>query len=81
MVFFEDILIYSPTWKIHLSQLELVLQLLRKESLYAKLSKCSFDTNEIDYLGHTINGVGVHMDKEKVQAVSNWQIPTTCKKL
>jgi len=37
------------------------------------------DTNEIDYLAHTINGIGVHMDKDKVQVVSNWPIPTTLK--
>ena len=72
LVFFDDILIYSPTWQIHLTQLELVLQ---KESLYAKFSKCSFGTNEIDYLGHTVNGVGVHMIKTKCKLFLTGQYP------
>jgi len=81
LVFFDDILVYSPSWKDHLQHLEIVLQLLQKESLYVKLSKCSFGTSEIDYLGHTISGQGVHMDKEKVQAVLEWQQPQTIKQL
>jgi len=67
LVFFNDILVYSSSWHNHLKHLELVLQLLKQESLYAKLSKCSFGTSEIDYLGHTISGQGVHMDKQKVK--------------
>jgi len=81
LVFFDDILVYSPSWKEHLQHLDIVLQLLQKESLYVKLSKCSFGTSEIDYVGHTISVQGVHMDKEKVQAVMEWQQPQTIKQL
>lgn len=75
LVFFDDILVYSSSWHNHLQHLEIVLQLLQKETLYAKLSKCSFGTSEIDYLGHTISGDGVHMEKDKVHAVLAWQHP------
>jgi len=75
LVFFNDILVYNSSWYKHLQHLETVLQLLIKESLYAKLSKSSFETTEIDYLGHTISGEGVKIDKAKVQAIMEWQEP------
>jgi len=75
VMFFDDILVYSSSWHNHLKHLELVLQLLKHESLCAKLSKCSFGTSKIDYLGHTISSQGVHMDKQKVQAVIEWKQP------
>ena len=81
LVFFDDILVYSSTWKEHLLHLELVLQLLQKHQLYAKLSKCSFGLPKVDYLGHTVSGQGVSMDKDKVQAVLDWPTPINIKQL
>ena len=69
LVFFDDILVYSSSWSNHLLRLNLVLQLLQQHQLYAKLSKCSFGLQPVDYLGHTVSGQGVAMDKSKVQAV------------
>jgi hypothetical protein len=42
LVFFDDILVYSPSWQHHLQHLEWVLQVLAQNELFAKLSKCSF---------------------------------------
>nr|KYP46438.1 Retrovirus-related Pol polyprotein from transposon 297 family [Cajanus cajan] len=81
LVFFDDILIYSPTWSAHLQQLEVVLKVLHQHKLYAKLSKCSFGLQQVDYLGHTVSGSGVAMNQEKVQAVLNWPCPTNLKQL
>jgi hypothetical protein len=47
LVFFDDILIYSPTSSHHLSHLESVFQLLRKDKWQIKLTKCSFAKQEI----------------------------------
>ena len=81
LVFFDDILIYSPSWSTHLAHLTEVLQLLRNHSLFAKRSKCCFGFTEVDYLGHTISHHGVHMDKDKVRAVLDWPIPSNLKQL
>jgi len=81
LVFFDDILVYSSSWKEHLLHLEVVLQLLHKHQLYAKFSKCSFGLQQVDYLGPTISGQGVGMDKDKVQAVLKWPIPQNVKQL
>nr|GEU80648.1 putative reverse transcriptase domain-containing protein [Tanacetum cinerariifolium] len=47
------------TWKEHGVHLGLVLELLKKEKLYAKFSKCEFWLREVQFLGHVINGYGL----------------------
>ena len=42
IVFFDDILIYSTCYSDHLSHLRSVLEVLRANTLFAKLSKCTF---------------------------------------
>ena len=74
LVFFDDILVYSPSWDLHLHHLEVVLKLLLQHRLFAWLSKCSFGLQQIDYLDHTISGQGVAMDKDKVKAVLDWPV-------
>jgi len=81
LVFFDDILVYSPSWSSHLHHLEVVLKLLQQHKLFARISKCSFGLQQIQYLGHTVSGEGVPMEKEKVQAVINWPIPLNLKQL
>lgn len=81
LVFFDDILIYSPTWMSHLDHLERVLHTLQQHVLFVKLSKCSFGMLEVDYLGHNVSGNGVSMDKGKVQAVLDWPPPKNLKQL
>ncbi|GKA47218.1 putative reverse transcriptase domain-containing protein [Tanacetum coccineum] len=55
IVFIDDILIYSKTKEDHEVHLGLVLELLRKEKLYAKFSKCEFWLQEVHFLGHVVN--------------------------
>ncbi|GJV17611.1 putative reverse transcriptase domain-containing protein [Tanacetum coccineum] len=62
IVFIIDILIYSKTQEEHVKHLRLVLGLLKKEKLYAKFSKCEFWLREVQFLGHVINGDGIHVD-------------------
>ncbi|XP_019257630.1 PREDICTED: uncharacterized protein LOC109235836 [Nicotiana attenuata] len=59
LVFFDDILVYSPTVDIHVDHLRQVLQVLQKEKLYAKLYKCAFGQDKVEYLGYIISGQGV----------------------
>ncbi|GKC10706.1 putative reverse transcriptase domain-containing protein [Tanacetum coccineum] len=73
----DDILIYSKTQEEHVEHLRLVLGLLKKEKLYAKFSKCEFWLREVLFLGHVINGNGIHEDPSKIEAVKNWKAPRT----
>ncbi|GKE03922.1 putative reverse transcriptase domain-containing protein [Tanacetum coccineum] len=77
IVFIDDILIYSKTKEDHEVHLKLVLELLKKERLYAKFSKCEFWLQEVHFLGHVVNHNGIHVDPSKIEAVKNWKAPTT----
>ncbi|KAI3821589.1 hypothetical protein L1987_09158 [Smallanthus sonchifolius] len=74
IVFIDDILIYSKNKEEHLC---LILELLKKEQLYAKFSKCEFCIREVQLLGHVVNEKGIHVDPSKIEAIKNWAAPTT----
>ena len=76
VVFIDDILVYSTEQSEHEHHLRVVLETLRKEQLYAKLSKCEFWLNSISFLGHVISDNGVAVDPQKIKAVSEWPRPT-----
>lgn len=63
LVFFDDILIYSPSWLTHLQHINTVLTALHEHHLRLKRSKCSFVTTSVAYLGHVISAEGVAMDR------------------
>ena len=55
VVFIDDILVYSKDREAHDTHLRVVLETLRKEQVYAKLSKCEFWLREVSFLGHIIS--------------------------
>nr|GEV20598.1 hypothetical protein [Tanacetum cinerariifolium] len=59
IVFIDDILIYSKSEKEHAEHLKLILELLKKEELYAKFSKCEFWLSKIQFLGRVIDSEGL----------------------
>jgi hypothetical protein len=81
LVFFDDILIYSPTFERHLVHLRQVLETLSNNQLLAKRSKYAFGEQQVEYLGHVISITGVSTDWKKTEAVNNWPIPQALKEL
>ena len=43
--------------------------------MYAKLSRCDFYKDRIQYLGHIISEEGISVDPEKIEAIMNWPTP------
>nr|GEV13950.1 hypothetical protein [Tanacetum cinerariifolium] len=74
---FDDILIDSKTQEEPVDHLRIVLELLKKEKLYAKFSKCELWLREVQFLRHVINGNGIHVDLSKIEALKNWKVPRT----
>ncbi|GKE61542.1 putative reverse transcriptase domain-containing protein, partial [Tanacetum coccineum] len=75
IVFINDILIYSKSKEEHEIHLKLVLELLKKKSLFVKFYKCEFCLQEVHFLGHVVNNNGIHVDPSKIEAVKNWKAP------
>ncbi|GKB24030.1 putative reverse transcriptase domain-containing protein [Tanacetum coccineum] len=75
IVFIDDILIYSKSEEEHEVHLKTILDLLKKEKLYAKFLKCEFWLQEVQFLGHVVNRDGIHVDPSKVESVKNWMTP------
>ena len=67
VVFIDDILVYSKDQENHDTHLRVVLETLRKEQLYAKLSKCEFWLNEVSFLGHIVPKEGIRVDPKKIE--------------
>ncbi|GKB45560.1 putative reverse transcriptase domain-containing protein [Tanacetum coccineum] len=77
IMFIDDILIYSKFKKDGEVHFKVVLELLKKESLFAKFSKCDFWLQEVHFLGHMVSNIDIHVDPSKIEEVKNWKAPKT----
>eukprot|EP00873_Tetraselmis_striata_P022687 jgi/Tetstr1/442951/TSEL_031013.t1 len=79
VVYLDDVLIYSKTAEEHLEHIRLVLRELQRHHLHIKLSKCSFGSTSVEFLGHIVEAGQIKMDPRKVEAVQQWPVPKTVK--
>ena len=75
VVFIYNILVYSKDRENHDTHLRVMLETLRKEQLYAKLSECEFWLNEVSFLGHIVSKEGIRVDPKKIEVVVEWKPP------
>ena len=73
VVFLDDILMYSKDRESHETHFRVVLETLRQEQLYAKLSECEFWLNEVSFLGHVVSKEGIRVDPKKIEVVVEYQ--------
>ena len=79
--YLDDLLVYSRTREEHLQHLRLVFEVLRREQLYAKKSKCLWAQSQVEYLGHIVSADGIRMDPRKSGAVRDWPTPVNLQEL
>ncbi|GJV88286.1 putative reverse transcriptase domain-containing protein [Tanacetum coccineum] len=73
IMFIDNIIIYSKSKEEHEVHLKVVLELLKKEELFAKLSKCEIELQEVYLFGKVVNNSGFHVDPSKIEVVKNWK--------
>lgn len=81
IIFFDDILIYSKTLPEHLDHLQTTFEVLCANHFFLKLSKCSFATAQVEYLGHIVSKCGVEPMPVKIEAVQQWPTPQSVRAL
>ena len=76
IVYLDDILIYTEDQgQDHVEAVRWVLDLLRKNGLFANLKKCRFHKDEVRFLGYVVSSQGIRMEDERIEAVKNWPEP------
>jgi len=83
-VYMDDIAIYTK-WKPdkteqqhqarHRQYIHQVLDKLEENNLYLKPEKCTFEQEEIDYLGVIAEHNTIKMDLSKIKGVADWPVP------
>ena len=71
----DDILVSGSSYEQHISSLEEVFKRLLKEGITIRRSKCSFFTDNVEYLGHIVDKEGLHSSPKKLEAILNAPIP------
>ncbi|GJU62110.1 putative reverse transcriptase domain-containing protein [Tanacetum coccineum] len=59
----------------HKEHLKQILELLKKEELYARFSKCEFWIPKVQFLGHVIDSKGIYVDPAKIESIKDWASP------
>ncbi|GKE10838.1 putative reverse transcriptase domain-containing protein, partial [Tanacetum coccineum] len=75
IVFIVNILVYSKKREEHEEHLKLILELLKRDELYVKFSKCEFWILKVQFLGHEIDSKGIHVDPAKIESIKDWASP------
>jgi len=81
VIYMDDILIFSDNLEEHRDRTRRILEILRKEKLFLKPSKCIFDAEEVEFLGMIIRPGHVAMDPAKLKGITEWEPPKTVKEV
>ena len=79
IIYLDDILIYSDNPVDHKKHVREVLHRLRANGLFARLDKCHFSSDTIEYWGFVLSKDGLKMDPSKVQTIQDWPEPRKVK--
>ena len=81
IVYLDDILVYSSTDAEHARHVMLVLEAFWTHGLFAKLEKCSFEKEEVEYLDFIISFSDLSMDPIWIKTITEWLVPTSIKEI
>ena len=80
--YLDDVLtVTKDTYTHHLECLEKVLERISSANLRINITKCTFATSELEYLGYWVTREGIRPLASKVEAIQHLQPPKTLKQL
>ena len=79
IIYLDDILVYSNNEHDHGTHVRKVLEILCRNKLYAKKSKCTFGVNETEYLGFILKGDGIAISPQRTSAIDSNTTPESKK--
>jgi hypothetical protein len=75
LVYLDDIIIMGKTMEECISNLKVVMRIIKKAGLKLKAKKCSFFKTKVNFLGHVVSGGCISTDPDKIAKVKNWPMP------
>ncbi|MBW0547405.1 hypothetical protein O181_087120 [Austropuccinia psidii MF-1] len=81
IIYIDDIIIFSETWKLHLKILSLVLKKIIQVNIKILLKECNFGFHKLKALGHVVSKLRLGVDKNKVAAILLKPIPQRQKEM
>jgi hypothetical protein len=79
VIYMDDIFIFSMMLDEHQKWTRQILETIRREKLFLKPEKCTFDTQEVEYLGMIIKPGCIMMDPAKLDGIKDWPTLITVK--
>jgi hypothetical protein len=74
-VYLDDVLIHSCSLAEHQKHVRAVLEMLLRNGLRVKHSKCEWAQARVEFCGFTISSDGIHTQEHKTAAVREWPQP------
>ena len=81
LCYFDDVIIFSKNISDHCMRLNSVLNRFHEHNLRVKASKCSFGTDKVVYLGHTVSSEGIHTDPKTIEVIKDLPSPSNVESL
>jgi len=81
IIYLDNIMIFSERVEDHKAHVKEVLERLRAHKLYAKLFKCDFHKDSVNFLGFVVTQNGVIMEPERVQTIKEWPVPKSIREV
>jgi predicted transcriptional regulator len=81
VAYLDNIIIFSQNEKDYKEHVRTVLERLQTYKLYAKVTKCVFNTKEIKFLGFIISTNRIYMEPEHIEIIMEWLVPRSVKEI
>jgi len=77
LVYLDDVIIFSANAEQHVKDVDTVLHRLREAGVTLNLEKCTWFSDEVEYLGHIVRPGQLHVHNKIVDSLKHAKFPTT----